>query len=124
MSPSSFALNLEYLEAEFYSCAANGRGIPGTTRLDIAYAAFPLLPYVGPFCYHLQRMQSMLGLLMRSWCAKLTCLMCYADELRGGGPASDGCTKANLSSNGQVSCRFHHAFSGFCVTDFHLWHSL
>lgn len=42
----NFALNLEYLEAEFYQCAANGSPLPS--------------------------------------------------DLRGGGPASTGCTKANL----------------------------
>ena len=44
----NFALQLEYLEGEFYSCASTGSGLPA--------------------------------------------------ELRGGGPASTGCQKANLGS--------------------------
>ena len=53
----NFALNLEYLEAEFYACATTGKGLP--------------------------------------------------HGLRGGGPASIGCTKANLSGDVAVrlSCR-------------------
>lgn len=45
----NFALNLEYLEAEFYACAVTGEGIPA--------------------------------------------------NLRGGGPASIGCEKANLTGS-------------------------
>ena len=49
----NFALNLEYLEAEFYKCAATGSPLPS--------------------------------------------------DLRGGGPASTGCAKANLGPIAQVS---------------------
>ena len=45
----NFALNLEYLEAEFYNCAVTGAGLPST--------------------------------------------------LRGGGPASIGCQKANITGS-------------------------
>ena len=55
----NFALNLEYLEAEFYACATTGKGIP--------------------------------------------------TDLRGGGPASIGCTKANLTGNVEVC--FHNVGS-------------
>jgi len=53
----NFALNLEYLEAEFYNCAVTGTGLPAS--------------------------------------------------LRGGGPASIGCQKANLT--GSVLVRVGHA---------------
>ena len=52
----NFALNLEYLEAEFYNCAVTGSGLPAT--------------------------------------------------LRGGGPASIGCQKANITGDVLVLPRF------------------
>ncbi len=54
----NFALNLEYLEAEFYNCAVNGIGLPAS--------------------------------------------------LRGGGPASIGCQKANLTGSVLVWAGYAH----------------
>jgi hypothetical protein len=61
----NFALNLEYLEAEFYNCAVTGSGLPAT--------------------------------------------------LRGGGPASIGCQKANITGDVLVLPRLQAVIAHSCV---------
>lgn len=45
----NFALNLEYIEAEFYSCAATGRPIPGE-KLHTSFSVPPAVQLHPAFC--------------------------------------------------------------------------